>query len=99
MLKYNGKILWQSRSLLDAIHETEFINSANHSAPISNVDPAHLDHALARQGGSGCGRPVVSPACGVYGIQIAIYAIEDQRMQVDVQVRGRRRRWAHESRQ
>ena len=68
------------------------MNSANHSAPISNVDPAHPDHAHARlvgRWGGGCGRPLVSPACGVYGIQIAIHAIEDQRMQVDVQVRGR----------
>ena len=30
-------------------------------------------------GGGGCGRPLVSAACGVYGIQIAIQAIDDQR--------------------
>lgn len=68
------------------------MNSANLSAPISSVDPAHPDHAHARlvgRWGGGCGRPLVSAACGVCSIQVAIHVIEHQRMQMDVQVRGR----------
>ena len=57
----------------------------------SSVSSAAWVGALARwkMGWGGCGRPLVRGACGVYGIQIAIYPIEHQRMQVDVQVRGR----------
>ena len=43
-----------------------------------------------KMGAGGCGRALVCTACGVYSIQIAIYPIEHQRMQVDVQVRGKR---------
>jgi len=43
-------------------------------------------------GWGGCGRPPVRGAYGIYdglGIHLAIHPIEHQRMQVDVQVRGR----------